>query len=624
MRQPNEKQHRYLTARRQGLTVAQAAERIGVSKHTAYNWRKSSWFRKTDDAAAAEGPIEEPDGSPVDIVTFATSPEYLALDDTWPSNLALLKRVYEGECWCLVLADAIGAGKTRTSCIVAAYELYLLSTFTERPSTYFDLGRTGTLVFGFASRTTGQARDVGFATFRTLIEGSPYFRTKYPPKTRRDRLIFPNSVEARSLSAHPYAALGQDVYVGVVDEGNFGARTEHSVRAADGGEFVQAAEQVQSMRPRMVSRFFRGGRQWGKLIVASSPRSTDDFTEQLIAEADRDRGILVSRRALWEVKAQFDVDRTFPVFVGDRSRPPRILMPDESVPIDDRHLVMHVPSDLRRVFERDVRRGLMDLAAIPVQSAGAFFTDRTTLDRAFCRRSIINKESITSGEGLMLYPRRIEHPEKARFAHVDLSKTRDSTGLAVGHVAEWETVQQGDARELRPRIVIDLALEVRPPRHGEIDTAQIRRFLYSFRRHLRLDHVGADQFGWALLQELSRHHFRTSLVSVDREPQPYEFLKQMIGDGAIELPEHERLHDELLYLEAGRDKIDHRKGRSKDVADAVAGVCWALSRSRILQAEAGVLAAVSGLQCRTTALGPSSPNDPWAAVNPLDFSAWTH
>ena len=149
-----------------------------------------------------------------------------------------------------------------------------------------------------------------------------------------------------------------------------------------------------------------------------------DFTEALIDESRNDPGIFVSRRALWDVKPGFDLSKTFSVFVGDASRPPRVLKDDEQIEQRDAELVLAVPSELRRYFQRDPNRALADLAAVPTRSSAAFIADTVALAAAFSRRSVLSKDLIVSGERLALVTGRIVDPRAPRFVHVDAPHTR--------------------------------------------------------------------------------------------------------------------------------------------------------------------------------------------------------
>ena len=61
------------------------------------------------------------------------------------------------------------------------------------------------------------------------------------------------------------------------------------------------------------------------------------------------------------------------------------------------------------------------------------------------------------------------------MAHVDLGLTGDSAGVAIGWVEGFAKVPRSDNTfELMPQINLDLILEVKPPRNGEIEFENIR------------------------------------------------------------------------------------------------------------------------------------------------------
>ena len=72
-------------------------------------------------------------------------------------------------------------------------------------------------------------------------------------------------------------------------------------------------------------------------------------------------------------------------------------------------------------------------------------------------------------------------------------------------------------------------------------------------------------------------------MSVDKSSVPYEFAKSALYDRRLMIPEHPKLLHELKSLEkdAKTGKIDHPlRGGSKDIADALAGVVYGLTRRR--------------------------------------------
>jgi hypothetical protein len=86
------------------------------------------------------------------------------------------------------------------------------------------------------------------------------------------------------------------------------------------------------------------------------------------------------------------------------------------------------------------------------------------------------------------------------------------------------------------------------------------------------------------IQLLAHKQFITGTQSMDTTNLPYDMLKTALHDGRVLAPEHDKCRQELVRLE--RDpksgKIDHPPQSSKDISDAMAGVCYGLTMRREL------------------------------------------
>ena len=82
------------------------------------------------------------------------------------------------------------------------------------------------------------------------------------------------------------------------------------------------------------------------------------------------------------------------------------------------------------------------------------------------------------------------------MAHVDLGLTGDSAGVAVGWVEGFKKVPRSENTfELMPQINIDLILEIKPPRNGEIEFENIRKLFYKLRElGMNLKWISFDTF----------------------------------------------------------------------------------------------------------------------------------
>jgi hypothetical protein len=520
---------------------------------------------------------------PVSIKEFVESPEYLGDTSIYPANMEALDRLNNPKGLRIgstfteaVIAGGIGVGKSTIAILSLLYQIYVLSCLRS-PQRLFDLSETSEIVFVVQAPTERLAKAVGYARMRELVLQSPYFKRFAPDKRVKSELRFSNGVVLRPLSGSDTAALGQNVLGGLLDEVAFADYTERSARTRDKDVFDQAERQYNAIAMRRKSRFLKNGRLPGLLCLVSSPQYPEDLIERKIRQAQDGDAIFLYQLRLWEVKPDNYGEARFQVFVGDDNRPPRIVETEQTDP----ELIEDVPLEFKPDFERDIDAAIRDICGRSTQSVRPFLRNKERVLAAFQRESILSKVSVDfSVERLSFRPGRIEHPQLIRWAHVDLALTRDSAGIAIGYCPEFVEV----SGELKPKIEIEVALEVLPPKQGEIDFSKIRSLLHKLRdAGMNLRFVTFDGYQSAdSRQILQNQRFTTGIVSMDRTTEPYQYLRDAIYDDRVSLPEHEKLQSELLRLEfdARRQKVDHPMNGSKDLADCVAGVVYQLSRRR--------------------------------------------
>ncbi len=136
----------------------------------------------------------------------------------------------------------------------------------------------------------------------------------------------------------------------------------------------------------------------------------------------------------------------------------------------------------------------------------------------------------------------------------------------------------------RPRVYADLTLQVTPPKSGRIQFDDVEALLARLRAGgFRIAVVTAD--GHQSEQFLQRQLNETGVyiaekLSMDTSKDPYYALRDSIldldseGRRRLSLYDYPPLFDELCRVEDRRDKIDHPRNGSKDVADALAGVVY--------------------------------------------------
>lgn len=160
------------------------------------------------------------------------------------------------------------------------------------------------------------------------------------------------------------------------------------------------------------------------------------------------------------------------------------------------------------------------------------------------------------------------------FAHIDLSKNRDGTGIAIVH------------RELGTGIwVVDLMLQLTAPPGADIDIAGVRqKFVVDLRDKRGFNIVSVTYDGWQSeesLQHLRKANFLAEVLSVDRTKAPYDTLIGLIAQRKLDYYEYAPFKQQLEELELVKGmKYDHPKKfrdgtpGAKDVSDAVAGAVF--------------------------------------------------
>lgn len=531
----------------------------------------------------------------VGIREFIESPEYLnAKHSVWPLVMVELEEMNSGRYSEVVLTGGIGSAKTTSALYSTAYQLYKLSCYAN-PHQLYGLDSASEIVFIFQSLNATTAKDVEYERFRSMIERSPYFTKHFRfDKDLQSELVFPNRIIVRPVSGKETAAIGQNVFGGIIDEVNFMSVISKSRASVDGGVYDQAVQLYNSIARRRKSRFLSGGTMPGLLCLVSSKRYPGQFTDKKSEEAKTNPQIYVYDKRVWDVKPEAYTGEFFPIFIGDHARKPRIIEEGEVIRDSERELIDHIPIEYMQEFRDDIIKALRDIAGHSSLAIHPYFQEREKVDRAFGRAVNIFKSPRVDfvEERPRVSVSSFVRLERKRFVHLDLGLSSDSAGLVIGHVYRFARMQRADHVELMPCFYIDGVLEIAPPRNGEIRFESIRTVLYKLvELGLRIKWVTADTYQSVdTLQILKQRGFMTSHQSMDTSMLPYDVLKSAIYDGRVEIPQHPKLFREVVTLERDfkKGKVDHPQRGSKDLSDALAGVVYGLTMRMETWAEFGI------------------------------------
>jgi hypothetical protein len=552
--------------------------------------------------------------TPVDMRTFVMDPYYLGntCDTLYPKILEDLTELFEGGYREAVFTGAIGWGKTFGASIGICRLLYEMSCMRD-PHRSFGIAANSNISIVCLSVNEVLATKVAYENIATKIEASPYFQEHFPFEKTKKELRFPHKIWVAARASNDGSVLGLNVIGGLLDETDFmpkakGNKADPRFNLEDRAETLYNA-----MQRRMKSRFGRKGRLPGILFVVSSKQTSDDFTAKRVRAAKEDPTIYVRDYALWDVKPDiYFAGDWFHVVVGNESSPSRLLRDDEdpeiirmSLPEDA--VLIRVPSDFRQDFESNLEGAIRDLAGVATVAVSPYIQRRDKIKESidpnrshpfsveiydpsqpgqFYWSKLVAPVSIPGTVEILNRP--VLNPESPRHIHIDPSLSGDSTGFAMGHVAGYTEVVRRDDEgnrfpERAPVIVMDLVLKITPPVGGEIILGDVRKLVYTLSSHgFMITSVSLDSWNSAdAIQKLNQRGFNAIQLSVDRTMAPYDYLKTAIYENRFHCYEYRTLIKELQELEHDRvkRKVDHPPRGSKDVSDAVAGVCFTLTEN---------------------------------------------
>ena len=508
-----------------------------------------------------------------------------------------------------------------TFCEIALAYIFYKIIMLKNPQPVFSLMPGSSIVLACFNRDQSLARTVTFGGLKAKLELSPFFKGMVD---RREIVIKNNivshvkGIDIIPVSVKSAGALGKDVFGCIIDESDFVEGSSISGKGKIIGEKPFVENFYENIRRRIKSRFNRKGAFPGMIILSSSAKNVSSFTNTRIKESLNDPMVFCRDYAIYEVKPkeQFS-DEVFHVLIGTDRIKHKVFTSEEFNELSESYLdemeklgcrFIDVPMDFYREFTKNTEDSLRDISGICTLDLHPFFQmpnkifeciderlfhpmgsmEWTTGNHPFVdwgRICVQKKEKIGRTFETYLTPRL--HPDAPRHVHIDLSLGKtDAAGICIAHTYGSQIVSKyvngEDFFDELPVIYIDLFLRVLAPENEEIDIAVLRSLVYMFRDHgYHITIASMDSFQSAeSLQHFRNNGIKADLVSVDKTTTPYEFLKSAMYDGRVRMYEHPTLINELKSLQKDeiKAKVDHPKGGSKDIADALAGVCYTLMR----------------------------------------------
>jgi hypothetical protein len=522
---------------------------------------------------------EEFDERPVDLHTFVTGAEYLGLPPLSEYQYTLIEKssqIYKeatliklfGEedgrirfkqtCNEVVAQLGKGSGKDYCSTISVAYIVYLLLCLKD-PATYYGKPPGDTIDILNIAINAQQANNVFFKGFKTRIERSPWFVGKFEPKA--SEIKFDKSVNVYSGHSEREAWEGYNVIAVILDEIS-GFATENTT----GHDQAKTADAIYSMyRGSVISRF----PDFGKVILLSFPRFKNDpiqkFYDAVIAEKET---VVRSRLLKMEEELPDGTEGNEFTVEWEEDHIKSYLFPRTYAikrPTWDVNPTKKI-EDFKVDFYRDMPDALSRFACMPPEAVDAFFKSREKIEKAF------NNTALAIDDFGRLESWFKPDENKEYFMHVDLAQKHDHCAVAMSHVRNWVNIKVTDTYSQPAAIVeVDAVRYWTPTADKSVDFSEVRDYILSLRSagfNIRL--CTFDRWNsHDMMQQLRQYGINTETLSVGKKH--YDDMAMIVLEERLSGPHVPLLIDELLQLKIMRDKVDHPRKGSKDLADAVCG-----------------------------------------------------
>ena len=532
---------------------------------------------------------EEFDERPVDLITFVTSPDYLGLPPLSELQYELIEKssqIYKettlkklfGEdegslrfkqtCNEVIAQLGKGSGKDYCSTISVSYIVYLLLCLKD-PATYYGKPPGDSIDILNVAINAQQASNVFFKGFKTRIDRSPWFVGKYEAKA--SEVKFDKSITVHSGHSERESWEGYNVIVVVLDE-----ISGFAIENTTGHDQAKTGEAIYDMyRASVASRF----PDFGKVILLSFPRFKNDYIqthyESVIAEKETViRSILMKMDEDLpdhtegnEITVEWEEDHIksylYPKTYAIK-RPTWDVNPTKKI------------EDFKVDFYRNSLDALGRFACMPPEAVDAFFKSREKIEKAFYKMNIAVDQFGRLEEWFQ--------PEKDKeyFIHVDLAQKHDHCAVALAHVNHWVNVKvTSDYSQPAPIVEVDAVRFWTPTADKSVDFTEVKDYILSLKtRGFNIRVCTFDRWNsHDMMQQLKQYGINTELLSVSKKH--YDDMAMIVAEERVSGPAIKLLIDELLQLRIMRDKVDHPRKGSKDLADAVCGAIFnSISRTK--------------------------------------------
>jgi hypothetical protein len=308
---------------------------------------------------------------------------------------------------------------------------------------------------------------------------------------------------------------------------------------------------------------------YGKVILLSFPRYKDDYIQT------RYKDVVASLETEMKIY-KFKIDPDLPDGIEENHftveweedhivsyRYPKVFAMKR--PTWDINPTRHI-EDFKTAFMANPTDALSRFACMPPEAVDAFFKSKEKIENAF------REMNVAIDETGRFAPWFKPEDDKWYYIHVDLAQKHDRCAVSLAHVDHWRVQRiMGNSSIPAPFVVVDAIRYWTPTSDKSVDFTEVKDYILDLKRmgfDIRL--VTFDRWNsHDMMEQLKTYGLKSETLSVAKKH--YEDMALAIYEDRCRGPHNEILIKELLKLRINKDKVDHPRQGSKDLADAVCG-----------------------------------------------------
>ena len=475
-----------------------------------------------------------------------------------------LKR-WRQTCNEVILQLGKGSGKDYMSTIAVAYIVYLLLCLKD-PQRYYGKPPGDAIDILNIAINAEQAKNVFFKGFKMRLDKCPWFQGRYT--TTAQSVTFDKGITCHSGHSEREAYEGYNVLMVILDEIS-GFATE----STSGHDQAKTGSAIYDMyRASVDSRF----PDFGKVVLLSFPRYKNDYIQT------RYNAVVVDK-VVHQRSHTFKVDETIEDYNNENEK----YNNEFTVEWEEDEIVAYryprVFALRRPTWEINPTRKITDFkiqfltnpidalsrfACMPPEAVDAFFRSREKIETCFS-----GPNGVDSSGRFADWFKPKENTEY--YIHVDLAQKHDHCAVSMAHVDKWVKIDTfNDYDVINPFVIVDAIRWWTPTADKTVDFKDVKNYILELRsRGFRIKLVTFDRWNsFDIMNELKSVGMNSETLSVAKKH--YEDMQMLVAEERIYGPHTNLLIDELLQLRIIRDKVDHPRKGSKDLADAVCGCIY--------------------------------------------------